>query len=78
MSRYFLSKFPSFADDRCAFVRSELGNIMNNVNAAMLLIVFFSCGVFYVTIWIKVRRSAKEIPSVIDSMQKERKKKINR
>ena len=56
-------------------MRNDLGKIMNNVKAAIMLTVFFGSGLSYFIIWMKMRASG---PAPSTEVDMERKRKYHR
>ena len=56
-------------------MRTELGVIMNNVNAAILMTIFFISALSYIIIWTKMKASGPKSETELD---KQRKKKYHR
>ena len=59
---------------RCIFnVYTFSGRIMSNVSAVILLFIFVTCIVVYTDLWIKIKRTSKDIQSQSDSQSKKSK-----
>ena len=59
---------------RCIFnVYTPSGRIMSNVSAVILLFIFITCIVVYTVLWIKIKRTSKDIQSQSDSQSKKSK-----
>ena len=59
---------------RCIFnMETVSGRIMSNVSAGILLFIFVTCIVVYTVLWIKIKRTSKDIQSQSGSQSKKSK-----